>query len=192
MEQVILAPFLLCYIISSMSKQKPMDPVKKANLLICGEMLLIAIVFLVLGILRITSVIKSSEIRAHIFNIITTLGSTWVIIDFFWSTFSRKRHEKVTYLDKCLNFPMAIGILAFDIYCLIHWTDFANQEFLDSVFRIGISVIFLVIAINYIFQSVFHYFRPTKALLAAVAYDEEQKRLALEEVSKKNEEEPKK
>lgn len=167
-----------------MSKSKPMDPVKKANLLICGEMIFIALVFLVLGILRLVGVIKSSEIRGHIFNIITTVGALWVFTDFIWSTFSKKRREKVTYLDKCLNVVMSTGVLMFDIYCLIHWADFKDEEFLQGFFRIGISVVFFAIFANYTFQGIYHYFKPTKALLAAVAYDEEQKRLALEEEQK--------
>jgi len=170
-----------------MSKAKPMDPVKKANLLISGEMILIAIAFLVLGFLRLFEVIKSSEIRGHIFNIITAVGGAWVLTDFIWSTVSKKRREKVTYLDKCLNLVMSLAVLAFDIYCFIHWADFKNEEFMQGFFRIGISVVFFAIFTNYTFQGIYHYFKPTKQLLAAVAYDEEQKRLALEEAKNKEE-----
>ena len=152
----------------------------KGKLLIQGEYLLIGLVFLVLGILKLVGIFPtSSEVRFRIFNFVTVLGSTWIIIDFIWSTFSGKRRAKIDYIDKILVLPAGLCLLVFDIFSFATWTD-GIPEFASY----AVGVIFVYIGVVYLFQAIYHWFRPTKALLAAIAEDEkaaEEKRLALEQ-----------
>ena len=67
---------------------------KKVKLIYSGELIIIAIVFLVIGILRLVGVIQTSEKRLLIFNIITTLGGAWMIIDLVWALASERRRKK--------------------------------------------------------------------------------------------------
>lgn len=150
-----------------MSKKKPLDALTKAKLLIQGEYLVISLVFLVVGILKICGILNSSEIRAHIFNIVTLCGATWIIFDFFWSTFSKKHREKVTYLDKCIMFPMGILVMGFDIYCLIKWNQFSPE-----LYKYGVSSIFFALFALYCFQAIYHWFYPSKAVLACIEEEE--------------------
>lgn len=163
-----------------MAKKEPMSIALKGKLIIQGEYLLIGLVFLVLGILKIIGIFPtSSEVRFRIFNFVTVLGGTWIIIDFLWSTFSGKRRAKIDYIDKILVLPAGICILVFDIFSFITWTD-GIPEFAGY----AIGVIFVYVGVVYLFQAIYHWFRPTKALLAAIAEDEkaaEEKRLALEQ-----------
>ena len=163
-----------------MSKKEPMSIAMKGKLLIQGEYLLIGLVFLVLGILKLVGVFPtSSEVRFRIFNFVTVLGSTWIIIDFIWSTFSNKRRAKIDYIDKILVLPAGLCLLVFDIFSFITWKD-GIPEFASY----AVGAIFVYIGAIYLFQAVYHWFRPTKALLAAIAEDEkaaEEKRLALEQ-----------
>lgn len=164
---------------ASMSKKKPLDPLTKAKLLIQGEYLLISLIFLACGILKIFDILKSSELRAHIFNFVTLAGSLWVIADFLWCTISKKKRAKVTYLDKILALPLGLYLLVFDIISLIRWTN------VDDWYKYGISIAFFLIFLVYSFEAVYHWFYPTKMLLEAVEQDEAAK---LDE--KKNEEKP--
>ena len=176
-----MLPFLFDFRYNQiMSKKEPMSIALKSKLIIQGEYLLIGLVFLTLGILKVTDVFQTaSEVRFRIFNFVTILGGTWILIDFFWSTFSKKRRAKVDYLDKVIILPASLALTTFDIYSFVTWNDgipsFAGK---------AIGTIFIYIGVIYIFQAVYHWFRPTKALLAAIAEDEkaaEEKRLALEQ-----------
>ena len=163
-----------------MAKKEPMSIAMKGKLLIQGEYLLIGLVFLVLGILKLVGVFPtSSEVRFRIFNFVTVLGSTWIIIDFIWSTFSGKRRAKIDYIDKILVLPAGLCLLVFDIFSFVTWKD-GIPDFASY----AVGTIFVYIGVVYLFQAVYHWFRPTKALLAAIAEDEkaaEEKRLALEQ-----------
>ena len=90
----------------------------KTKLVYSGELIIIAIVFLVLGILKIVDVMKYNEQRRLIFNYITLVGGVWVISDFIWMLLSKKRRAKNCLLDKILNLPLGIYLLIFDIQFL--------------------------------------------------------------------------
>lgn len=165
-----------------MSKSKPMSIELKAKLLIQGEYLLIGIIFLVVGILKLTGVFPSTSIvRFRIFNFVTILGSAWIITDFLWSTFSKKRRAKIDYIDKLLVLPAGLFIFGFDIYSFVTW----NDGIMDWA-SLALGCVFCYLALVYIFQAIYHWFRPTKALLAAIAQDEQ---TALERAAQKEEEE---
>ncbi len=146
-----------------MSKKKPLDALTKAKLLIQGEYLLISLVFLTCGILKICDILNTTEIKGHIFNIVTLCGGVWIVFDFIWSTVSKRHRQKVTYLDKCLMLPLGLFTLSFNIYSLINWNNFSPDWY-----KYGISIIFFAVFVLYAFQAIYHWFFPTKAVLACV------------------------
>lgn len=172
-----------------MKEKKPLDPITKAKLLIQGEYLLISLVFLVMGILKLVGVFvsdpaeTSADVRFKIFNFVTLLGGIWMLVDFIWSTVSPRRRFKVTYLDKVLGLPLALYIIPFDIISLVVW----NWGGIPEWNRFGLGVFFIMVFLSYSFQAVYHWFFPTKALLAAVEADEQAKQEALEEQKKQEE-----
>lgn len=160
-------------------EKKPLDSLTKTKLIIQGEYLVISIVFLVLAILRLTGIYGVNEIRAHIFNIITLCGGIWAVVDFIWSSVSKKRRAKVTYLDKVLAFPLGIYLIIYNLISLILWNN-VNQWY-----QYGISVVFIYAFLIFFFEAVYHWFYPTKAVLKVVEEEEKEKQ---EELRKSQEE----
>ena len=150
-------------------EKKKLDPVIKTKLILQGEYLLISIVFLVLGILKLTDVYKSSDVRGHIFNIVTLIGGLWAVFDFFWSTFSKKRREKVTYLDKVLAFPLGLFLIVYNLVSLIVWNN------VPQWYRYGIGFVFIYAFLMLSLEAVYHWFYPTKALLEVLKEEEEER-----------------
>ncbi len=149
--------------------KKPMDPLTKIKLIYSGELMFFVILFLTLGILKITGVWGGSTARGWVFNILTLAGGTWMMIDFIWACASKKRREKrICFLDKILAVPSGLYLIAFDIYCII----MRSQGTLSADFyRIGVAVLFFYVAANYLFQSIYHYFYPLKSLVDAYYED---------------------
>jgi len=147
-------------------KQK-MSEEKKAKLIYSGELIFIAIIFLVLGILKLIGIFNTSETAHKIFSFITMAGGLWVVTDFFWSNFSSKRRPTVTILDKYLALPVGIFLIIFDIFC------YCNNWYSGdtTLWKYAIGALFLYIAVIYSFQGIFHYFHPTKELLRAIEED---------------------
>lgn len=155
-------------IILNMKNKKPMDPLKKMTLIMSIEYIVIAIVFLVVAILKLTDVMQTSEIRSKIFNFITLAGSIWIIVDFIWSTVSKKRRVKVDYLDKVLVLPLGIYFFIFNIVSLIIWNN-APQWY-----KYGMAVPFIYVFLTYSFFGVYHYFFPNKSIILAVEEEEKE------------------
>ncbi len=149
-----------------MSKEKKkMSDMTKVKLIYCGELLVIAIVFLVLGILRLLGVMGTSSTRRLIFNWVTLFGGAWIIIDFIWFLASKKRRAKNSLLDKCLNLPIAPYLITFNLMCLI-----GTQS--DEFYNTGTAILFLYIFVNYTFQAVYHFFKPNPAMIEAAEEEE--------------------
>ena len=139
---------------------------KKYKLIYSGELLLIAVVFLVLGILKLTGVMTSKQPRIAIFNWITIFGGLWIIIDLIWTLVSKKRRKKNCLLDKFLNLPIALFVIPFDLIYLINYPG-------AELFSKCVGFMFIYIFINYTFQAIYHYFKPLPSLI--LAYNEEKK-----------------
>ena len=137
---------------------KKLDPHKKVKLIYSGELLLFAILFLVVGILRITQVMPYRETRRIVFNWITVFGAWWPIIDLVWALASKKRRPRVCLLDKFLTLPLSLFILTFDFVSF-----FAKPENV-LFYIISIGSAFLYISIIYLFQAIYHYFYPIPGL----------------------------
>ena len=157
--------------------QEKMSLEKKTKLIYSGELMLFAILFLVLATLEILSVIGKRNIMLTIFNFVTTAGGTWMIVDFFWVLFSKKRRAKNSLLDKILLVPLGIYLITFDIICFCKMTSFGVfPEEQDSFRRLMMGIAFYYIGAIYLFQSIYHYFVPVPSLIKAIedAYKAEQ------------------
>ena len=137
---------------------KKVDPHKKMKLIYSGELLLFAILFLVIGILKLTGVMRYNETRRIIFNYITMFGGLWGIIDFLWGAISKKRRARICLLDKALLLPLILFLETFDIISLTMKPE--NEAF----YVISTGCAFLYITVIYTFQAIYHYFKPIPGL----------------------------
>ena len=145
-----------------------MDPVKKYKLIYSGELFVIAIVAIVLGTLIWVRVLGKSDHFPYVYTILTLVGSAWIIADFIWASLSKKRRLRVSYLDKILNLPLGLGLIAFDIYSLVTGL---SQDVYQAKY---VAIFFLYIAVNYVFQGIYHYFKPIPGLLDALNEEEKE------------------
>ena len=97
-----------------MAKEK-MSIKKKTKLIYSIELLVFVAIFIVIATLEILGIIGKREIMLIIFNWVTIFGGTWLIVDFFWVLFSKKRRKKNSLLDKALVIPLGIYLITFDI-----------------------------------------------------------------------------
>ena len=143
-----------------------MDPVKKYKLIYSGELVFIAIVAIVLGTLIWVRVLGKSDHFPYVYTILTMIGAAWIIADFIWASASKKRRARISYLDKILNLPLGLGLIAFDIYSLVTGL---SQDVYQAKY---VAIFFLYIAINYIFQGIYHYFVPVPGFLESLKEEE--------------------
>ena len=139
--------------------KKKMDFATKAKLIYSGELLIFALVFITLAILKFTNVIPFNDVRATIFNWVTLFGGTWLIADLIWAIFDKKRQKRIALIDKIIHAPAGIYLISFDLYCLItHPTD-------NQVYQIGIPIVLTYLGLCYIFEAIYHYKYPIPGLL---------------------------
>ncbi len=136
---------------------------KKTKLIYTIELLVFAVLFMVIATLEVVGVIGKREIMLIIFNWVTIFGATWMIVDCIWVAFSKKRRKKNSLLDKILLIPFAIYIITFDIICFCG-LDFVTMEFRRLMMGIG----FYYLGAVYLFQGIYHYFRPVPAIVEAI------------------------
>ena len=160
--------------------KKKMDFATKAKLIYSGELIIIAVAFIVIAILKLTNVFKYNETRSLIFNWITIFGGTWVIADLIWAIVDKKRQKRICLLDKIIHAPAGIYFIAFDLYCLI-----AHPG--EMFYQRAIPVVLLYLAACYIFESIYHYKYPIPGLLE----EEEESKENIEDSSKEESEENK-
>ena len=134
---------------------------KKNKLLYSGELILIAIVFIVLGILELLKVIILSDRFQLIFKIITMVGATWLVTDFVWTLVSKKRRESYPLMDKIMLLPLAIYLYSFDIAGFVVPRPY-------EYYQVGVPIAFFYIACVYMFQGIYHYYHPIPLLLQAI------------------------
>lgn len=127
--------------------------IKKIKMIYSIEFLAIALVFLVIGLLELFKIMSFSERFQLIFKIITLAGAAWIFFDFFWTLYSPKKRKKNSLLDKILLLPAAIYIVVFDI---VGFTTNRPYEY----YQIGIPLLFFYIACIYIFEGIYHYYKP--------------------------------
>lgn len=140
--------------------KKKMSASKKATIFYSVELLVISIIFLVVATLEITDVIHISVRQHVIFNIVTTLGGSWLIADFIWASFSSRRKARICYLDKILHLPLGLYLICFDTIMYVHWNSLAYE-----VYLYGMTGAFYYIAACYLFEAIYHYFKPIPGLV---------------------------
>lgn len=150
-------------------QKKKIDSKTKTKLILQGEYLLIGLVFLILAILKFTNILQSSEIKGRVFNFITLAGSLWIITDFIWALLSKTRRQRVDFLDKILTLPLGLYLITFDLFCIIKW-----NNSLDT-YRFGLAIGFSYASILYIFLAIYHWYKPSKALLQILIEEEKEK-----------------
>ena len=145
-----------------MAKKKMSDETK-VKLIYTIELLIFAVVFIVVATLKITRVLNTRDVVRLIFNIITILGGTWMIVDFIWTLCSKKKRMKNSLLDKSLFLPLGIYLITFDIICLV------NASLRTGDFFLYMTVgAFYYIAACYIFEAIYHFFKPIPSIVAAI------------------------
>lgn len=159
--------------------KKKMDPLTKMKLIYSGELIVVSLIILVIGVLELTLVIHLKDTVINIFNWITIFGGSWIIIDFLWTIFSPKKRAKSCLLDKSVVFPLGIYLVAFDI---ISFTGTFDKVIDYDFYRFGISAALLYIFVAYTFQGIYHWFHPLPSLVAEL--EKEQQEQAEKEVLK--------
>lgn len=154
----------------------------KVKLIYCGELAIISIVVLVIGILKMVDVIHTRPTRLFIYNIITTVGAAYFIFDLVWYIVSPKKRKRSSLLDKLLILPASFYLIYFDIICFID--KYKNAEPNELFVRYSVGAVLLYIAVIYLFQAFFHFKYPVPQLIEAI---EEAKQAELEEKKEKNE-----
>ena len=155
-----------------MSRSKMPDD-KKVKLIYSGEIFIFAIIFATIAILKMVGVLPYKEIIRIIFNWISLFGGLWLIADFIWLMCSKRRRKKNSVLDKALFLPLGIYIITYDLICLIG----PKQD--DKFYIFMISGALLYVSVVYIFEAIYHYFRPIPSIVSAI-----------EQIQKEQEEQP--
>jgi len=148
---------------------KKMAELTKAKLIYCGELLLFAIVFVVLGILNILKIILIKDWKETVFNWLTLVGGFLTIGDFIWFCCSKRRQKKNSFLDKILPLPLSVTLIILDLFTLIQGG--RNQDY----YQYAIGGAFCYLALVYLFESIFHFIHPSPALLEALKEDNDKK-----------------
>ena len=166
-------------------EKKKLSEETKVKLIYCGELAIIAIVVIVIGALKLSGIIATKPTRLLVYNIITTLGGVWLITDLIWALASPKRKAKSCLMDKFMVLPVGLYLLFFDIFCYIDKAKGVTTD--DLLVRLSVGIVLLYVGAVYIFQAIYHYFRPIPQMLEAI---EEAKQAALEkeQEEQKNEE----
>lgn len=139
--------------------KKKMDMLTKAKLIYGGELLLFAIAFFVIAILKLTGVLGSNTVRAAIFNWVTLFGGTWLLVDLFWALFDKKRQKRIALLDKIIHAPAGAYLVAFDLFCLI------NKPSDPKVYQYGVPIALGYLGLCYTFEAIYHFFYPIPGLV---------------------------
>lgn len=150
--------------------------IKKVKLIYSGELIVIAIVFLVIGFLELFKIMNISDNLQLIFKIITLVGASWITFDFIWTITSPKKRAKNSLMDKIMLLPAALYLFVFDIVGFVSPRPY-------EYYQIGMPLIFFYIACAYIFQGIYHYYHPTPMVILMI---EEAKQEALKKQQDKN------
>lgn len=133
---------------------KKMDTEKKVKLIYSGELILIALVALVIGVLKLVGIIDTKPVRLLVYNIISLIGAVLYLGNFIWALVSKTKRAKSCMLDMIISLPALLYIAGFDIYCFIVGKDFVNNE----IVKYSVGLVLIYLAVDYIFQGIYHYF----------------------------------
>ena len=169
-------------------EKKKLDDLTKAKLIYSGELLIFSIVFIVLGILKITNVLnisKSSKIwYTYFFVILTFCGGIWFVVDFIWTLKSEKRRKKSSLVDKITLLPSSLATFIFDIRAFIVGIETLKEpipNLNNNLLNFYTSFLFFYFAIIYIFQAIYHYKYPIPLILEEIENEKKEKENNIEE-----------
>ena len=160
--------------------------IKKIKWIYSGELLLIAVVFLVIGILELLKVIGIREWVRVVFNVATLAGALWLVADFLWTLLSPKKRAKNSLLDKAMMLPLVPYLLVFDIIGLVT----AKYSTVPEYYQIGMPLTFFYIACAYIFQGIYHYYNPVPMVIEMIDELKKEEEAKQAEQNKESEEAP--
>ena len=166
-----------------MKKERKLDEITKAKLVYSGELIAFAILFLVLGILKINNIMNLSRKEGatwytYFFVILTLLGGTWFVVDFIWTLSSPKRKKKSSLVDKIILLPSSIGTFIFDIYALVVGIETIRQpieSINNNLLNYYTSFLFFYFSFIYVFQAIYHYKYPIPLLLEEIEKEKKEK-----------------
>ena len=161
-----------------MEKKKLSDETK-IKLVYSVELLVIALVLIVVGVLKYTNVIVTKPTRLFVYNILSACCGVWMVAEFIWAMVSPKKRAKTPMLDKIMMLPIGIYILCFDAICFTRKA--MGLEPLEVYIRYSVGTVLTVIGLVYIFQAIYHYYHPVPQIIEAI---EEAKQVKLEEEQK--------
>ena len=159
---------------------------KKNKLIYSGELVFFAIAFFVIGLLELLKVIVLSDRFQLIFKILTLVGATWLVADFFWTLLNKKRRANNDLLDKIIMLPLAIYLYGYDSPGFVVARAY-------EYYQVGVPIAFFYITCSYLFQGIYHYYRPIPLIVQAIeeeTKDQEQKAIEAEVINEENKEEP--
>jgi len=133
---------------------KKLDEYTKVKLIYSGELVFFAILFLVLGTLQLVGVIVPGERFLNIFKFVTLAGSAYLLFDFFFSCFNKQRRAKVCMVDKCSTVILPPYTITIDILLL------SKNEYVLNNARFFIGPLFIAFSMIYLFQGIYHWYRP--------------------------------
>ena len=140
--------------------KKKMDLMTKAKLIYSIELGVFSVVFLVLAILKFTHAIGVNATRLTVFNWITLFGGSWIVADFFWAMFDKKRQKRIAIIDKCIHLPAGLYLITFDLFCLITKPDVTNP-----ICIYGVPIVLTYLCICYAFEAIYHFKYPVPGLI---------------------------
>lgn len=163
-----------------MKEKKKLDDLTKAKLIYSIELGVFSIVFLVLGILKLTNIYnlsKNTTWYVYVFLVITLLGGIWFAVDFVWTLKSEKRRKKQALIDKIILLPSSLATFIFDIYAFSTGVMHVKEQLPtgNTILNYYTGGLFLYFAIIYIFQAIYHFKYPVPLLLEEIESDKEEK-----------------
>ena len=164
-------------------EKKKLDDLTKAKLIYSGELIFFAIVFIVLGILKITNILNISKNSkaiwyTYFFVILTFCGGIWFVVDFILTIKSEKRRKKSSLVDKILLLPSALATFIVDIRAFIVGIESIREPLAgvnNNLLNFYTSFLFFYFAIIYIFQAFYHYKYPLPLILEEIEKEKAEK-----------------
>ena len=149
-----------------MEEKKKLDEVTKTKLIYSGELIIIAIALIVIGILQVCGVMNISETFLNFFKFFALAGICYFIFEIVTIIKIPKKRANVCWVDKCT--VLVIPPYTFTLSILL----FTNNEFVWHNPKLFLVPLIFYLAAVYIFQGIYHWFFPLKALFE----DDEEKK----------------
>ncbi len=147
------------------------------------ELLVFVIIYLVLGILILTSVIPLHGTFRHILIYVSLVGVAWFVFDFFWTLFSKKRRKTSSLFDKALLLPAVIAVVVIDI--LTFTMGFEESNTLHVYFT---GAFFCYLAFIFTIEAIYHLYHPLPFLLEEEEGEKKAKEAVASPAQEENEE----